>query len=364
MQAEDFVNTYRAKTDEELESLMADPQELLPDAYSALLGELARRRITISKPSQLTTGGQAAVNSLTARCDIADPQSTYNFVEEVIGIYRDRFWLFVRVMVPAVILGWFAVSVVRNAAWNIRREIPGGIELLFHRTEVMEIQLLMIGGYLCSWCAFSWSFAAICWAMEQLKSGNDPNVMDAFGAVRRCVRRFLSLSLLLFVLFLMAIAACDMLSLGFVWFTRRMQIGPGYSASEIILPSAMVVLILVISRFALAIPAVVLDNCTVAQAMFRSDELTEGAWPKLAALLAKSVIGGYVAAFLPFWLGSYLRARVQLPGWFAWILTLVSIAAVTVAEPPMFVGFALLYIKNRGLSHSELTQETVHELPV
>jgi hypothetical protein len=107
--------------------------------------------------------------------------------------------------------------------------------------------------------------------------------------------------------------------------------------------------LLVLSRFALAIPAVILDDCKVGQAMFRSDELTEGKWLILAVLLAKCLVGGYVAAFWPFWLASVIHVTTPLPTWFPWILTVASIIGVTVAEPTMFVGFALLYLKTSAL---------------
>lgn len=108
--------------------------------------------------------------------------------------------------------------------------------------------------------------------------------------------------------------------------------------------------LLVFSRLALAVPAVVLDDCRVGQAMFRSEELTEGKWLALAALLAKSIIGGYVAAMAPFWVSSFIPVTVPLPPWFPWILTIASPMGVAVVEPAMFVGFALLYLKTSALN--------------
>jgi hypothetical protein len=100
-----------------------------------------------------------------------------------------------------------------------------------------------------------------------------------------------------------------------------------------------------VSRFFLAVPAVILDDYRVGQAMFRGDKLTEGKWLTLAALLAKSLIGGYIAGMCPFWLASIIHFSVPPGSWFRWILTIASIIAVTVVEPTMFVGFALLYLK-------------------
>ena len=76
--------------------------------------------------------------------------------------------------------------------------------------------------------------------------------------------------------------------------------------------------------------------------MFRSDELTEGKWLTLAILLAKSLIGAYIAGMFPFWLAGWIWAYVRLPRQF---LAVVSIAGVTAVEPFMFIGFALLYVR-------------------
>jgi hypothetical protein len=107
--------------------------------------------------------------------------------------------------------------------------------------------------------------------------------------------------------------------------------------------------VLVFSRFALAMPALILDNCGVGQSILRSDELTERKWLTLATLLVKSLVGGYVAGMCPFWLASWILANVSLPPWFPWFLDAASIAAVIVVEPTMFIGFALLYLEMSGL---------------
>jgi len=75
------------------------------------------------------------------------------------------------------------------------------------------------------------------------------------------------------------------------------------------------------------------------------DKLTQGKWLTLAALLAKSLIGGYIAGMCPFWLASLIQFSAPPPSWFWWILTIASMIAVTVVEPTMFVGFTLLYLK-------------------
>jgi len=62
----------------------------------------------------------------------------------------------------------------------------------------------------------------------------------------------------------------------------------------------------------------------------------------LAVLLGKSLIGGYIAAMWPFWLASFIRFAAPVPSWFPWSLTVMSVISVTVVEPTMFIGFAML----------------------
>jgi len=61
----------------------------------------------------------------------------------------------------------------------------------------------------------------------------------------------------------------------------------------------MGIALLVFSRFALAMPALILGDYPVGKAIFRSDELTERKWLVLAVLLLKSLVGGYIAGMLP-----------------------------------------------------------------
>jgi len=127
------------------------------------------------------------------------------------------------------------------------------------------------------------------------------------------------------------------------------QVHPDRIAVSVVTLGVACIVLLLVSRFGLAIPALILDDYRVGQAMFRSDELTEGKWLTLAVLLAKSLIGGYVAGMSPYWLASLIPAHAQLPSWFPWVLTVVSIAGVTMVEPTMFIGFALLYLKNSAV---------------
>jgi hypothetical protein len=193
--------------------------------------------------------------------------------------------------------------------------------------------------------AFSYSFGAICIAVEEATSGFTPSAWHSFLNVRERLGPFLRLCLLLFVLLLVAVVASVPLVTGVLRVLRQLQVHPSGFLIMVISFAVVGTALLVLSRFALAVPAIILDDYTVVKSLFRSDELTQGKWLTLAVLLAKSLIGGYVAAMCPFWLVSLVPITWPLPSWFPWILTLASMIGVTVVEPPMFIGFVLLYLK-------------------
>jgi len=195
--------------------------------------------------------------------------------------------------------------------------------------------------------AFCFSFGAICSAVGQIAAGAVPSASDCFAEVRGRVGSFLRLSTLLFSLALVAVAGAGLLDGAVFWIFHQRQANPSFFIIRVVSFLFAGLTLLVLSRFGLALPALILDNCRVSQAMFRSDELTEGKWLILAILLAKSLVGGYVAGMFPFWLAGWIWAYVQLPLRF---LTVASIAGVIVVEPFMFIGFALLYIKMTAVS--------------
>jgi hypothetical protein len=353
MQIQDFLKVYQAKSDDELLQLAAVPEHLTSEALIALQSELSRRRISIAESSGLSKKDQHwhAGDRITSGENLRsrERQGVPDFVAEVLRTYHNHFWLFFKITAPAVVISTFAILMGRNEGREIVRHLPQGFELLANRIELVEIVLINFSAYLLSWIAFSVSFAAICAVMRQISAGSVPSVQNSLMDVRERLAAFLRLSLLLFVLMLVAEAISVLLSSGVFWVLRHGHVRPTHLLIAVVSYGVVALALLVLSRFALAIPAVILDDCKVGQAMFRSDELTEGKWLTLAVLLAKSLIGGYVAALCPFWLASVIHVTTPLPSWFPWILTVASIIGVTVVEPTMFVGFALLYLKTSAL---------------
>jgi hypothetical protein len=347
MQIQELIKSYETKTDEELLHLAASSKQLTPEAHSALTSELARRRIAVTErlEAHIDEGEKVTPRRLSLA---SRPGGVGEFVEEVIRVYRAQFWFFIRTVAPAVVLGYIAIRIGLNEGSRIATQVlrlPVS-EILNHRTELVEIWLAKSAGYLVSWMAFSFSFGAICFAVDEIKTGVTPSVKGSFGAIGHRLGPFLRLSLSLFFMILVAAGVGGSLLGGVIWISRRWHVHTSRFAIFVLTYGLVCLALLVVSRFGLAIPALLLDDYPVGQAMFRSDELTEGKWLTLAAILAKSLIGGYFAGMLPFWMASLIPADAQLPSWFPWALTTASIAGVALVEPTMFIGLALLYLKS------------------
>jgi hypothetical protein len=352
MHIHELAKAYETKTDEELQQLATDSGQLTHEAQAALKSELAKRRIDGVERLIAEQSSPSRIEQRSSHeAPLAhDSHEVGEFVTEVLRVYHDHLWLFIKLTVPAVVIGYIAVIMGRNEGREIARHLPRDIESLGHTTEILQIWLVNFSGYIVSWIAFSISFAAICSAVGRVAAGGVPSVADSFAKIRERTTSFLRLALLLFVLFLVAEVAASLFSTGVFWVLRQRQVHLTSLTFQVVSFGSVGLALVAFSRFGLAIPAFILGNCRVGQAMFRSDELTEGKWLTLTVLLAKSLIGGYVAGMCPFWLASWIPANIPLPSWLPWVLTVASIMGVTVVEPTMFIGFALLYSRMSSLS--------------
>jgi|SRR5580704_16634689 hypothetical protein len=348
----DLTREYSGKSDEELLHLVSESEELTQAAQTALAGELAKRRINVVEHLKLLRGKgtEPRVEQTGGRRTRPKRESPHitKFLADVLSLYHSHFWLFLKLIAPAVVVGYVAILMGRHEGRELARHIPRGIEAQQHKTEMLEIFLANQLGYCVSWLASCLSFAAICSAVQQLRARVVPSFHNSFAAVRGRIGSFLRLVLLLYFLLLTLFAVALAASVAIIRILGKNQGHPNFLMIEFVSFAVVGLALLVFSRFALAIPALILDNFGVARSMFRSDELTEGTWLTLAALLAKSLIAGYVAGMFPFWIASRIPARILLPSWFPWLQDAASIAGVIVVEPTMFIGFALLYIRMSG----------------
>ena len=347
MSVHHLVNLYSEKSDEELLLLAEQRAQLTVEAQTALESELCRRRLNVHSPSALgsrdhpVSGQRSTDPAKSSKREI----HTGEFIEEVLLFYNRHRWSFIKIAFPAVLVSYISVTLARYAARLIAGQIWTTSSSHF---SIVFLQVTAVSdlGWIISWMGFCVAFAAICSAVEQVSAGHELSVGESFATVRQRLGPFLQLSiLLLLILFILEGILGGPILYGVTRLFRTWSNGPGHFGFAVMTWGLAGLSALIFARLALGIPAVVLDDLPVVRSLFLSDELTEGKWPILAVLLAKSILGGYIAGMLPFWIARWTLTGTPLPPWFDWLLAAASLVVVTVVEPVMFIGFALLYLK-------------------
>jgi hypothetical protein len=264
MQIQDFVKAYETKSDEELMQLAAAREQLTLEARLALQSELSRRQISIAERSGASqTEGKwhdFGRVSVSERLQQGERQGVVDFVAKALRTYHSHFWLFFKITAPAVTVSTIAIITGCNEGREIVRHLPRGVELLAHQTEMFEIWLTNFSAWFVSWMAFSFAFGAICIALDETEAGFTPSAWHSL----RNVRERLALSYVF--LRCCRFATCCRGGFRAVGDRRFLDTAPIANTSESLCDSdgficAVGPALLVFSRFALAIPAVILDDC-------------------------------------------------------------------------------------------------------
>jgi hypothetical protein len=336
MQIHDFLRIYESKSDEELLLVARDIDDLTIEARAALESELSRRGLDRGAASTFLEGNPSPELPPIVCAVSGQVVSARDFLLEVTKLYRDHFWLFIKLIAPAVFVGYLLARIVQHEfVQMLLGEISKGT--IDQRTAFLEASVAAQTTYFLSWIVFCICFAGISSAVARISEGLTPKFSECFSEVQGRKWSLFKISGVLYFALMVGVAISNLIYIGFIslpWFRLRTLAS---TATYV----AYVAVILLLARFSLTIPAITLDNFRVYRSIFLSDELTERKWTILVALLAKSVLGGYVAGMLPFWLSGWTGMYTHLNDW---VLRSASIAAVMVVEPFMFIGFSLLYV--------------------
>jgi hypothetical protein len=268
------------------------------------------------------------------------------FVREVASLYHRNAWLFLKMLLPAAIFGYMALFLCTNRANEIGEHLPRGLAILEHKVELAEMTAYRWGGFVADWIFYCFAFAGMTVAVRKLAANDPVEPEECFQPVRESLVPFLSLAVVLCVL-TMVTCLISVFVLTFVRIQFLKVFQWVWVPQNAVLFGFVIMFpgLLVVSRFGLTLPALILENCSVKQSFFRSDELTEGCWTILALLLLESVGGSYLAFVLPQWLAGFAIAHGFVPWWISWAALAVSLLAGVLLQPHMLVGFALLHIR-------------------
>ena len=345
MQLQDLSALYETKTDDELFQLLADLKQLTPDAQTSLKAELSKRHIqpaprhAIEEEKPQPEPLLASEQNFQHLASLPGTLTARNLISEAARIQR-RHW---RALAAFAMPAFFGLGICVYFQFAIDLGFPLIIENRIHPPLLyLVFALLTLTTYFIAWVGIHLSYAMICSGVTRITGAGRAAFRQCFTQVYRRKGTFLLLCALLYLITLMLETAATLLSRLFSWTCRQLDM-PSSARIEALVWFALPVLAgLILTRFALAVPAVIRGGRRTAAALFLSDELTEGKWLLLAAVYFKAAFAAGVVVFLAAWLATIIRTRVE---WLFWIGSALKIFLCVPVFMMSFVEFALLYIR-------------------
>jgi len=346
MQLQDLSALYETKTDDELFQLLADLKQLTPDAQMALKAEISKRRIQTAprqaieiEPKKPQPDAPTYPEQNCPEQASFLPLTTGNLLSEAARIQR-RHW---RAFAPFAMPAFFGLGICVCFQFAIDIGFPLVIAKRIRPPLLyLVFAVLSLTTYFIAWVGIHLSYAMICSGVTRITGAGRAAFRQCFTQVYRRKGTFLLLCALLYLITLMLETAATLLSRLFSWTCRQLDM-PSSARIEALVWFALPVLAgLILTRFALAVPAVIRGGRRTAAALFLSDELTEGKWLLLAAVYFKAAFAAGVVVFLAAWLATIIRTRVE---WLFWIGSALKIFLCVPVFMMSFVEFALLYIR-------------------
>jgi hypothetical protein len=302
------------------------------------------------------------------------PLTVSEFLDRTFSIYRHRFLLFVGLMSPQAVLSLFA-----TLAW-------GWASASFTKPDVaVEKQIALviavgIGALVFTighWILYVLGVGATTAAVSDLYGRMTPDVGSAFRAAARRLGPLLWLTFLMGVRVFGVIAACGalpalMIGLG-SGMTTADAANPGASSIVLALGVGALLLALLVAvgmvvfmalRYAVAIPAVVLEPIGGRDAIRRSILLTRTLLVRAFLLMICTGFVGWAAAMvlqMPFIIAMVLVGPETRTGfWLNMAGTATGTAGQTITAPIAAIGVVVLYFEAR-IRHEALDLQVLTE---
>jgi hypothetical protein len=285
------------------------------------------------------------------------PLALGELLDRTFRLYRNHFWLFVGIMaIPSAFSVPFTVLIFSMQS----SAIVGGPP-----SPKLVVGMVLFGlAFFCLFCAvYSVAIGATTYAVSEAYLGRKVTVRDAYGRVRGNFWRIIG------VVVVALLRAYGMLILVGVGMAIVIGISAGILAAigrgqprpvvGIIIGLVMFVAylagiglwVLWSLRYAVAIPALLLERVGVLAALRRSVQLTRGRrWQMLVAIFLCSMIA-YVGAIVfqgPFFMTLMFSARSgHLPEWLAYAFAMSGAVGGAITGPVLLIALVLCYYDTR-----------------
>lgn len=287
------------------------------------------------------------------------PLTLGELLDRSFSLYRRHFWLFVGIMgVPSVIgLAFGIVTAVFTPQPPSPESMAGAPDPAEVLRTMIFLVVAMIGMGIVYFITYAVALGATTVAVSELYMGRPVTIRESFTPLRGKVGR------LALLLLLVSIRTFGLLILGAV----SVGVGAGVAAAGapivgvLMLTAGMfgafALWIWLILRYAVAVPAAVLEDETSTDAIRRSIELTRGSLGRVCVLLIFTMIITYGVLMIfqgPFVFAAALAGPGAPAGfWMNLFGTIAGSIGGAFTGPLMIVAFAVLYydlrVRHEGL---------------
>lgn len=288
------------------------------------------------------------------------PLTLGELLDRSFSLYRRHFWLFVGIMaLPSLIALAFGVIVALFNPQPVNPEsvAAGDTQPAEILGAVVWFAAAMVGMVIVYFIAYAVALGATTVAVSELYLGRAITIRAAYAPLRGKVGR------LALLLALLGVRMVGGLFLGFL--TMGIAVAIGASGSPILaafimlggMALAVALWVWVILRYAVSVPAAVLEDETATAAIQRSIDLTRGSLGRVFVLLLFTMIITY--AVLAIFQGPFIVAAAMAGPetsavfWLNLLGTITGSIGGAFTAPLMIVAFAVLYydlrVRREGL---------------
>ena len=286
------------------------------------------------------------------------PLTLGELLDRAFMLYRRHLWVFVGLMaIPSVLA--LAVNILIEVAnrWTTQ---DAGLDA-GDPARVLLVAVGMIGGGLLLFAAqfvvYSISLGAATLAVADVYQGRTPSIADVYRRVRPHIGRLI----LLMLLFALAIGGLVAVGGGLtvLLVAGATVVSPILGAAVLVpcLAGLFAVAMFLVLRWALSVPAAVLEARGAADALRRSIVLTRGRLGRVLLLIVLGTVVTYAAVALlqgPFMVMTFMAGPESRAGfWLSLGGSVAGTVGAAFAGPIVVIGSALLYydarIREEGL---------------
>jgi hypothetical protein len=292
------------------------------------------------------------------------PLTLGELLDRAFTLYRRHFRLFVGLMVVPSLFA-LVFSVANELLQGFIRTNP---ETLAGADPVRMMQLLIGGSmafllmFIAYLVAHMIALGATTVAVSEIYTGRDATIGSAYGRIRGQVGRLIWLFLLI-ALRLLGVFAAGMILVFMLSLVAAVAIGgpAGAALTGVGIVLGMFAMMLgcfvFALRYAVSVPALVLEDITAREAIHRSVGLTRGSLGRAAVLAVFASIIAYAALFLlqgPFVIGVVMAGPGTTAAlWFGLMGAVAGAIGSAITGPIMIVALAVFYydirIRKEGL---------------